>query len=179
MNADNNFGYWRRFPNMRWMNREIPILEVAPYLMIPPPSKKTNCPECGERRLEVEPIGLVQGDKGTRTSGGHKLSSYLLTWYSARFQHWKTQGYSAPSNALTPTPSTCATSKRVWNSYHPIHETERHRGKRAGHARIREESQGGGSQVCIWGGASRTRTEKQTEVTDRSSANGFDIRAML
>jgi hypothetical protein len=80
---------------------------------------------------EVEAIGMFQVERGIRTSGGYKPSSYRLTWWSARFQHWKTHGYGTPATASAPTPCTITTtttpltggtSKPVWNSYHSMPE---------------------------------------------------------
>ena len=76
---------------------------------------------------EVETIGLFQVEKGTRTSGGYKPSSYRLTWFSARFQAWRMHGYdvAAPPPPLAasttpPAPPPGGTSKSVGISNHPF-----------------------------------------------------------
>jgi hypothetical protein len=84
---------------------------------------------------EMEAIGLFQIERGIRTSGGYKPSSYRLTWWTARFQQWKMHGYGTNATASNPAPGitttttaiphTIGTSKSVWNSYHRIRLTGR------------------------------------------------------
>jgi len=70
MNGSNNFRYTPCFPDLKWINREIPILEVAQRLGIPVHGIKTICTECGARRLTFRPS--TSGGTGTATPGGRK-----------------------------------------------------------------------------------------------------------
>jgi hypothetical protein len=86
---------------------------------------------------EVVAIGLFQVEKGTWTSGGYKASSYRLTWWSARFQQWKTHGYdvsatSPPLPTATPatSPHTGGTSISVGFSYHLLQKTGKESARR-------------------------------------------------
>lgn len=55
MNGSNKFRYTPCLPDMKWINWEVPILEVAQRLEIPVRDKKTICPDCGKRRLTFSP----------------------------------------------------------------------------------------------------------------------------
>src|ERR1017187_1823719 len=55
MNGSNNFRYTPCFPDLKWINREIPILEVAQRLGILVRGNKTICTECGAHRLTFSP----------------------------------------------------------------------------------------------------------------------------
>jgi hypothetical protein len=86
---------------------------------------------------ELETIGLFQVEKGTRTSGGYKASSYRLTWFSVRFQQWRMHGYDVtappPPLAASTTPPAHppgGTSKSVGNSYHHPRKTGRNSARR-------------------------------------------------
>src|ERR1017187_5227682 len=51
MNGDNNLHYSRAMHDFRWINAEIPILEVAQKVGLVVRGKKAICPQCGKRRL--------------------------------------------------------------------------------------------------------------------------------
>jgi hypothetical protein len=51
VNGDNHIHYSRALPDFKWINGEVPILEVAKKLGLVVRGKKTTCPECGKRRL--------------------------------------------------------------------------------------------------------------------------------
>ncbi len=51
MKGANNVHYSRALPDFKWINSEIPILEVAQTLGLVVRGKKMICPNCGKRRL--------------------------------------------------------------------------------------------------------------------------------
>ena len=51
MNGDNNIHYSPALPDFKWINAEVPILEVAQRLGLVVRGKKATCPECSKRRL--------------------------------------------------------------------------------------------------------------------------------
>ena len=51
MNGDNNIHYSPALPDFKWINAEVPILEVAQKLGLVVRGKKATCPECSKRRL--------------------------------------------------------------------------------------------------------------------------------
>jgi hypothetical protein len=51
MNGDNNIQYSRALPDFKWINTEIPILEVGQRLRLVIRGKKTVCPQCSKLRL--------------------------------------------------------------------------------------------------------------------------------
>lgn len=51
MNGDTNIHYSRPLPDFKWINGEVPILEVAQKLGLVVRGKKMICPECGKCRL--------------------------------------------------------------------------------------------------------------------------------
>jgi hypothetical protein len=51
MNGSNNIRCGPAMPDMKWINTEIPILEVARKLGLVVRGKKATCPECEKRRL--------------------------------------------------------------------------------------------------------------------------------
>jgi hypothetical protein len=51
MNGDNNIHYSPALPDFRWINAEVPILEVAQKLGLVVRGKKAICLECSKRRL--------------------------------------------------------------------------------------------------------------------------------
>jgi hypothetical protein len=56
MNGQNDFSYSPAIPDFRWINREIPILEIAAKLGIIVRGNKAQCLDCGkERRLSFTP----------------------------------------------------------------------------------------------------------------------------
>jgi hypothetical protein len=71
MKGNNNIHYSRALPDFKWINKEIPILEVAQKVGLVVRGKKTICPECSKRRLtfttvhngwkcwECEPVGKM------------------------------------------------------------------------------------------------------------------------
>ena len=51
MDGSNHIRYSKPMPDMKYINREIPILEVARELGLAVGGRKTICPECKKRRL--------------------------------------------------------------------------------------------------------------------------------
>lgn len=51
MNGDNNIHFSPPLPDFKWINTEIPILDVAQKLGLVVRGKKAICPECTKRRL--------------------------------------------------------------------------------------------------------------------------------
>jgi hypothetical protein len=51
MDGSNHIQYGKVMPDMKYVNREIPILEVARELGLAVRGRKTTCPECKKKRL--------------------------------------------------------------------------------------------------------------------------------
>jgi hypothetical protein len=56
MKGVNNIHYSRALPDFKWINAQIPILEVAQKLGLVVRGKKMICPDCGKRRLTFTTI---------------------------------------------------------------------------------------------------------------------------
>jgi ribosomal protein L37AE/L43A len=51
MDRSNHTRYGNAMPDMKFINRQVPILEVAQELGLAVGGRKTTCPECKKRRL--------------------------------------------------------------------------------------------------------------------------------
>jgi hypothetical protein len=75
VNGDNNIHYSRPLPDFKWINGEVPILEVAKKLGLVVRGKKTTCPECGKRRLTFTTVR--NGWKCWSCDSGGKMRSVI------------------------------------------------------------------------------------------------------
>jgi len=64
MNGHNNIHYSPALPNFKWINTEIPILEVAQRLDLAVRGKKAICSACAKRRFTFTTVHNVRaGEK--------------------------------------------------------------------------------------------------------------------
>jgi hypothetical protein len=101
MNGDNNIHFSPPLPDFKWINSEIPILEVAQRLGLAVRGKKAICPACAKRRLTFTTVH--NGWKCWNCAPAGKMHSVidLVMLYrncspydAARWigEHWKVAG---------------------------------------------------------------------------------------
>ena len=93
MNGDNNIHYSPALPDFKWINAEIPILEVAQKLGLVVRGKKATCP----------------------------ASTFRLTWWSQALQAWLSYGYATP-HTLSPHPPDSTGNSETLGVHTPVEQ---------------------------------------------------------
>jgi hypothetical protein len=75
MNGDNNIHFSPPLLDFKWINTEIPILDVAQKLGLVVRGKKATCPECAKRRLTFTTV--LNGWKCWSCDPGGKMHSVI------------------------------------------------------------------------------------------------------
>ena len=92
MNGDNNIHYSPALPDFKWINAQVPILEVAQKLGLVVRGKKATCP----------------------------ASTFRLTWWSQALQAWLSHGYATPHTLSPHHPASTGNSETL--GVHPCVE---------------------------------------------------------